>query len=64
MRMKTYTLLLNRKLPNENKNCRVPDVAQQVTNPTSIHQDAGFILGPNQWVKDPTLHQLWYRSQM
>ena len=30
-------------------------VAQQVTNPTSIHDDAGLIPGLAQWVKDSTL---------
>ena len=27
-------------------------VAQQVTNPTSIHMDAGSLPGLTQWVKD------------
>ena len=30
----------------------VPIVVQQVTNPTSIHEDLGFIPGLTQWVKD------------
>jgi len=35
----------------------VPIVAQQVTNLSSVHDDAGSLPGPAQWVKDLVL--LW-----
>ena len=33
----------------------VPIVAQQVKNPTSMHEDVGLIPGLSQWFKDPVL---------
>ena len=33
----------------------VPDMAQQLANPTSFHEDVASIPGLTPWVKDPRL---------
>ena len=45
-------------------NLGVPDVAQQVKNTASIHEDADLIPGLTQWVNDLRCHKLLLGSQM
>ena len=43
--------------PSKRLRTGVPVVAQQVKNPTSIHEDSGLIPVLTWWVKDPALLQ-------
>ena len=40
---------------NKKERVGAPVMAQQLANPTSIHEDASSILGLAQWVRDPAL---------
>ena len=42
----------------------VPVVAQQVKNPTSMHEDADTSSQTTQWAKNMALHEVWCRSQI
>ena len=44
---------MERKVCVRRKGIGVPVVAQWVKNPTSIHEDVGWIPGLVPWVKDP-----------
>ena len=39
-------------------------VAQQVKNPTSIHENVGSIPGLAQWIRIWHCHKPWHKSQM
>ena len=48
-------------MPSEFHTCRVPIVSQQITNPTSSHEDVGLTPGLAQWIGDLVLLWLWHR---
>ena len=52
-RVTYHSLLKPSCLIHQTPASRVPDVAQGVTNLTSIHEDAGSIPDLTQWVQDP-----------
>ena len=73
MNIKNYKVLI-KKSHKKYYYGGVPIIAQQLMNPTSIHEDADSIPGLSQWVKnplsvgeghrcgsDPTLLWLWHR---
>ena len=49
-----YSWLLDKMVNTDIRPDRAPFVAQQLTNPTRIHEAVGAIAGLTKWLKDPS----------